>query len=71
MPRIRRSDISFKEYFMVVKVLKSKNDQLRKGDEVVNSQFSSSACPVELLKRCLAKFKIPPDFKDFIFKLIP
>ena len=68
--RIRRSDISFREGFMVVKVLKSKNDQLRKGDEVVISQLSSSACPVELLKRYLATFKIPPDSKDFIFKPI-
>ena len=39
--RIRRSDISFKEGFMVIKVLKSKNDQLRRGDEIVISN-----CPV-------------------------
>ena len=35
MSRIRRSDIPFEEGFMVIKVLKSMNDQLRKGDEVV------------------------------------
>lgn len=68
--RIRRSDISFKEGFMVIKVLKSKNDQLRKGDEVVVSQLSSDACPVALLKRYLVMFKIPPDSKDLIFKPI-
>ena len=67
--RIRRSNISFKEGFMV-KVLKSKNDQLHKGDEVVVSQLSSAACPVGLLKRYLATFKIPPDSKDLIFKPI-
>ena len=55
--RIGTSDIPFKEGFMVIKVLKSKNDQLRKGDEVVVSQLSSTACPVELLKRYLATFK--------------
>ena len=32
-----RSDISFIEGFMVIKVFKSKNDQLRRGDEVVIS----------------------------------
>ena len=64
--RIRRSDISFKEGFMIIKVLKSKNDQLRKGVEVVILQSSSSVCPVELLKRYLVMFKIPPDSKDFI-----
>ena len=30
-----RSDISLKKGFMIIKVLKSKNVQLRKGDEVV------------------------------------
>ena len=30
-----RSDISLKEGFMIIKVLKSKNVQLRKGDKVV------------------------------------
>ena len=65
-----RSDISFKEGFMVIKHLKSKSEKLRKGDEVVISQLSSSACPVELLKRYLAMFKIPPHSKDFIFKPI-
>ena len=70
VPRIRRSDISFKKDFMVIKVLKSKNDQLRKGDEVDISQLSGSAFPVELLKRYLAMFKVPPDSKDVIFKLI-
>ena len=54
-----RSDISFKEGFMVVKVFKSKNDQLRRGDEVVISQLSGSACLDELLKRYLAMFRIP------------
>ena len=66
--RIRRSKISLKDSFMVIKVLKSKND--RKGDEVVVSQLSSAACPLELLNRYLAGFKIPPDSKDLIFKLI-
>ena len=55
---------------MLIKILKSKNDQLRKGDEVVVSQLSSAACPVELLRRYLAMFKIPPDSKDLIFKPI-
>ena len=32
--RIRSSDISFREGFTVIKVLKSKNDQLRRGHEV-------------------------------------
>ena len=43
--RIRRNDIFFHEGFMVIKVLKSKNDQLRKGDEVI---FRKSLAPLVL-----------------------
>ena len=51
-----RSDMAFHERFMVIQVQKSKNDQLRKGNEVVISKLSSPACPVSLLKRYLDKF---------------
>ena len=34
---------------MVIKVLKSKNDQLRKGDEVIFSEIPGPACPVKFL----------------------
>ena len=68
--RVRRSDISFKEGFMVIHVHKSKNDQLRKGNEVVISELSSPACPVKLLRKYLDKFQIPPDSRDLIFKPI-
>ena len=68
--RIRRSDIFFNEGFMVIKVPKSKNDQLRRGDEVVISELPSPACPVKLLKKYLAKFQIPPDSRDLIIRPI-
>ena len=41
---------------MVIKVLNSKNYQLRKGCEVIFSEISSTACPCKLLKRYLARF---------------
>ena len=55
---------------MVIQVQKSKNDQLRKGNEVVISELSSPACLVSLLKRYLDKFRIPPNSRDLIFKAI-
>jgi len=58
--RVRRSDISFHEGFMVIQVHKNKNDLLCKENEVVISELSSPACPVSLLKRYLDKFHIPP-----------
>ena len=68
--RIRRNDISFNDGFMVIKVPKSKNDQLRRGREVVISEIHSCACPVKLLKRYLTEFQIPPDSRDLIFSPI-
>ena len=37
----------------MVMVQKSKNDQLRRGDEVTIPELSSFACPVKLLNRYL------------------
>ena len=68
--RIKRSDIAFHEGFIVIQVQKSKNNQLRRGNDVVISELSSSACPVSLLKRYLDKFRIPPNSRDIIFKPI-
>ena len=68
--RIRRNDIFFNEGFMVIKVPKGKNDQLRRGDEVVISELPSPACPVKLLKKYLTNLQIPPDSRDLIFKPI-
>ena len=68
--RIRRNDVIFNEGFMVIKVLKSKNDQRRRGNEVVISELPCPACPVKLLKKYLAKFEIPPDSRGLIFRPI-
>ena len=68
--RIRRNDIFFNEGFMVIKVPKSKNDQLRREDEVVISELPSPACPVRLLKKYLTKLQIPPDSRNLIFRPI-
>ena len=69
--RVRRSAISFHKGFMVIQVQKSKNDQLRRGNEVVISELSSSACPVSLLKRYLDKFRIPTNSRDLISSRFP
>ena len=57
---------SLNEGFVVIKVPKSKNDQLRRGYEVVISELPCPACPVNL-----TKFQIPPgDSRDLIFRPI-
>ena len=51
MCAVKKGGTVLKEGLVVIKALKSKNNQLCKGDEVVISQLSSLACPFELLKR--------------------
>ena len=46
---VRRSDLSFHVGFMVIQLHKSKDDQLRKGNEAVASELSSPARPASLL----------------------
>ena len=53
-----------------MKVPKSENVQLCPGYEVGISELPSRACPVKLLKKHLAKFQIPPDSRDLIFRPI-
>ena len=65
---IRMSNIRFYEGFMIIKVDKSKTDQLRQGDEVVIAQSEGNVCPVFLLKEYLKKLDISPDSSEFIFR---
>ena len=55
---------------MIIKVLKSKNDQLCKGDDSKCFFFFlvmfGPACPVKPLKRYLAHFSIPSSSRDLI-----
>ena len=65
---IRMSNIRFYEGFMIIKVDKSKTDQLRQGDEVVIAQSEGNVCPVFLRKEYLKKLDISPDSSEFIFR---
>ena len=65
---IRMCHIRFYEGFIIIKVDKSKTDQLRQGDEVVIAQPGGNVCPVFLLREYLKKLDISPDFSEFIFR---
>ena len=64
----RISHIRFYEGFMIIKVGKSKTDQLRQGDEAVIAQSKENACPAFLLKEYLKKLDISPNSSEFIFR---
>ena len=65
---IRMNHIYFHEGYMLIKVEKSKTDQLRQGDEVVIAQSGGRVCPVSLLKTYLSKLDIDPLSSEFIFR---
>ena len=48
---IRCKDIIFKDDHLQIKILKSKTDQYRMGNEIVISKGQSFACPYNLLKK--------------------
>lgn len=66
--RVKRNEISFHSGYMSIKVEKSKNDQLRQGDEVLISEGEGATCPVKILKEYLNMFSIDPMSNEFIFR---
>jgi len=50
---IRTGDLSLRHDAMVIKLLHSKNDQLRRGDEVIIARSGKETCPVTYLESYL------------------
>ena len=65
---IRMNHICFRKGYMIIKVEKSKTDQLRQGDEVVIAQSRARVCPVSLLQAYLGKLDIHPNSSEVIFR---
>lgn len=65
---LRCNDIQVKSDHLVIKIRKSKTDQLRKGDEVLISKGVSSACPHSLLNRYISQANIDLESDNFLFK---
>ena len=55
---------------MLIKVEKSKTDQLGHGDEVVIAHSEGNVCPVFLLKEYLKKLDSSPNSSEFIFRAL-
>ena len=67
---IRMSHIHFHEGCMIIKVEKSKTDQLQQGHQVVTAQSRGSECPVFLLKTYLRKLDNDPHSSEIIFRAL-
>lgn len=66
--RIRRNDVIFSVDHLRLVITKSKNDQLREGNEVLISDSASSNSPVKLLRHYLLRLMIPDDCTKLIFR---
>ena len=53
-----------------MKIVKSKTDQYRHGDEILIARGSTIACPLNMLNRYLDLAKIDLKSEDFLFKPI-
>ena len=66
---IRRNHITFHDGYMIIKVEKSKTDQLRQGDEVIIAQSGGTACPVSpILRDYFSRLNIDPHSDELIFR---
>jgi len=55
-------DIKFEP---IIYIPKSKNDQLRQGDEVVIARIRSITCPISMLEQYMCMAKIPANIVSY------
>jgi len=67
---IQTGDISFRHDAMVIKLLHSKTDQLRKGDEVIIARSGKETCPVTYLEKYLWRTGTSLQEQRFLFRPI-
>ena len=67
---LRCCDVQFRAGYMVIKVLSSKTDQLRQGDEVVVVRSGSATCPVVCLEQYCKLAGIDSGSTERLFRAI-
>ncbi|KAK3106420.1 hypothetical protein FSP39_019597 [Pinctada imbricata] len=67
---IRCKDICIFEDYFSIRLLKSKTDQYRHGDEILISKGDTIACPLKMLKRYISLAKINVKSDQFLFKQV-
>lgn len=65
---LRCNDICFKHEGLCIRILKSKTDQYREGNDIIISRGESAACPVAMLQRYFSVAEISHASDHFLFK---
>ena len=67
---LKAADVQIKVDMMIIRIAKSKTDQLRQGDEVVIARTSSNLCPVAALEKYMQMANIQPGSDERLFRQI-
>ena len=67
---LRPCDFTVTEEMMKIKIIRSKTDQLRQGDEVLVARTKSSTCPVAMIEHYLSRTNTEWSDQRFLFRPI-
>ena len=67
---IRCKDLSFQDDHLKLNIPKSKTDQYRHGCDILISKGTTSACPVNMLKRYMSLANLEFESDSFLFKAV-
>ena len=68
--QLRLCDIKIAEEMMTVRIIRSKTDQLRHGDEILIARTSNSTCPVSMMERYIRMAGIDQHSEAYLFRAI-
>ena len=66
---VRPCDFKISQEMMKIKILQSKTDQLRQGDELVIARTGNLTCPVAMLERYMNRTGMSLDDQRYLFAL--
>ena len=67
---LRPCDFEISQEMMKIKILQSKIDQLRQGDELVIARTANCTCPVAMLERYMSRTSMSQDDQRYLFRPI-
>ena len=67
---LRPCDFEISREMMKIRILQSKTDQLRQGDELVIARTGNCTCPVTMLERYMNKTGMSQDDRRYLFRPI-
>ena len=67
---LRPCDFTVTEEMMKIKIVRSKTDQFRQGDEVLVARTKSSTCPVAMIEHYLSRTSMEWSDQQFLFQPI-